>query len=269
MAQAQPLMVTVDVEPDWGVRGTRALVEVVPRLLDLFERRGMRVTFFVVSDLLRQAQAASVLRRAAGRHEIASHGETHALLTRLSAPALRRELYTSRRMLEDALGVEVRGFRAPFLKEPPLLCEFLAEQGYWYDSSLGGVAPSPRNVPAPRWRPLVATAANGTKVVRLPTTSLRCGWIPFSLTWLRLLHPAAAALVDRRAPIVYLHPHELLPAATASVLPTFQRMALGRHAGARAWEILDRLLGAGRRRTVTCREFLAAEGLLPSGSGKR
>ena len=45
-------MATVDVEPDWGIRGCRAVEETLPRLSELLRRRNVRATFFVVADLL-------------------------------------------------------------------------------------------------------------------------------------------------------------------------------------------------------------------------
>ncbi|NIM71500.1 MAG: hypothetical protein GTO48_13895, partial [Xanthomonadales bacterium] len=46
------MVLTVDLEPDWGVHGTRAYREITPRFLDFLQARGIGATFFVVSDLL-------------------------------------------------------------------------------------------------------------------------------------------------------------------------------------------------------------------------
>ena len=251
------MMLTVDVEPDWGVAGTRGLLEVLPRLADTFEPEGVRFTFFVVSDLLRAGGPAGVrvLRDLAKRHEIASHGRSHSVLSGLSAGELWEEVRASRLALEDQLGAEVCGFRGPFFRTHPLLCTTLRRAGYRYDATLGCVAPSPRNVPPRRWAPQVEDG-----IVRLPVTTLRGGLIPFCLTYLRLLGPVGLRLIDPRAQIMYLHPHELLPPATACGLRAPLRFVLRRGAGERAWRTLARLIRTHGGPWTTCREFLESRG---------
>lgn len=248
-----PLMVTVDVEPDWGFGGTRALAEIVPRLIETFEPLGVRFTFFVVSDLLRAegVDALGILREASRRHEIGSHGKTHTVLTELPAVKMAAEIADSRKELEDRLGVAVTGFRCPFLKRPPGLYARLQEAGYRYDSSGGTVWPALTNLSARHWRP-----SRESGIVCLPTTTLRGGVVPFSLTYLRLLHPLGRALVDARAPILYFHPHELLPPETARVVKAPLRILLRRNAGAAAWRILGQLLAQGQRSFLTCGEYV-------------
>ena len=46
-------------------------------------------------------------------HEIASHSLYHKRLTELSISEIKQELFESKRLLEDASGKEVLGFRAP------------------------------------------------------------------------------------------------------------------------------------------------------------
>jgi len=252
-------MMTVDVEPDWAVGGTRGLLEAVPRLVETFEPVGVRFTFFVVSDLLETAGAAGVrlLRDLAGRHEIASHGKSHARLSTLSPRRLIEELRASRFALEDRLGVAVEGFRGPFFSAHRRVCGALRRAGYRYDSTLGCVAPSPRNVPARRWAP-----QREGGIVRLPVTTLRDGRTPFCLTYLRLLWPAARCLIDPRARMLYLHPHELLSASSARVLPWPLRWVLARGVGETAWRALTHVVRTVRGRWMTCGGFLREAGLL-------
>jgi hypothetical protein len=144
----------------------------------------------------------------------------------------------------------VFGFRAPFLRTPRGWFEALAAAGYKYDSSLGAVAPSSRNRPPSRWR-IVEHAG----VAEIPATSLRVGWIPFSLTYLRLLAPAGERLISPRAVMMYFHLHELMEPPLAGMLPWRLRWLLRRNAGAPAWVILDRVLERFAPRAMTCREL--------------
>jgi peptidoglycan/xylan/chitin deacetylase (PgdA/CDA1 family) len=246
-------MVTVDVEPDWGIRGCQAIREVLPRLSDLFRRRNVRATFFVVADLLESC--ADLFREAFAGHEVASHGLTHRILAGIGEKEVAFELAESRRRLEAAFGRRVTGFRAPFLKTPPGWFRLLKAAGYEYDSSRGAVAPSPRNARPKSWR---VTREDG--IAEIPATALRTGWIPFSLTYLRLLAPLGERLVSPRSPIIYFHLHELADPALARLLPLRLRLPLRRNAGPAAWPILDRTLERCARRSVTCSEFLALGG---------
>jgi peptidoglycan/xylan/chitin deacetylase (PgdA/CDA1 family) len=245
-------MVTVDVEPDWGIRGCQAIREVLPRLSDLFRRRHVRATFFVVADLLERC--ADLFRESFAGHEVASHGLTHRILTGLGENEVAFELAESRRRLEAALGGRVAGFRAPFLRTPPGWFRLLKAAGYVYDSSHGAVAPSPQNARPKSWR---VTREDG--VAEIPTAALRTGWIPFSLTYLRLLAPLGERLISPRAPLVYFHLHELAEPSLARVLPWRLRLPLRHNSGEAAWPILDRTLQRCAARSVTCSEFLRLE----------
>ena len=93
-------------------------------------------------------------------------------------------------------------------------------------------------------------------IAEIPATALRTGWIPFSLTYLRLLAPLGERLISPRAPIIYFHLHELAEPSLARVLPWRLRLPLRRNSGEAAWPILDRTLARCASRSVTCSEFL-------------
>jgi hypothetical protein len=105
--------------------------------LDLFQRLGIRATLFVITNALDDARKLELLREAVRRgHEIASHTRTHANLDRLDRAEQRSELQRSRDDLAEALGVEVRGFRAPGYRVNRATLQVLAELGYAWDSSV-------------------------------------------------------------------------------------------------------------------------------------
>lgn len=249
-AESLPFLLTVDVEPDWGCTGVTAVRECLPRFCGLLERHCVRGTFFVVGELLESC--ADVLKPMARVHEVGSHGLTHRRLDRLGDEELRVELVESRRRLGEELEAEVLGFRAPFLKMPGDWFEMLASAGYGYDSSVGSVAPSPRNVWPKAWH----VRWHGG-VAEIPLTTLRTGLVPFSLTYLRLLAPLGEKLIAPRATIMYLHLHELARPALAHVLPPPLRWLLRRGAGESGWRIMERVLRRVAARAMTCGEFLA------------
>lgn len=249
MARHTPFLVTVDVEPDWGMRGRQAVQETLPRLADLLGRHGVRATFFIVAEMLENC--AELFGRTLAGHEVGSHGLTHRVLTELAPAEVEREVVESKRRLEQALQRRIRGFRAPFLRLPPGGLERLAAAGYDYDSSEGAVAPSPRNVRPAAWKP-----ARRAGVTVLPVTALRTGWIPCSLTYLRLMAPLGERLISPQAAILYFHLHELADPRLIRVLPFPMRTLLRRGAGESAWRILDRVFARFGPRAMTCSEFL-------------
>lgn len=242
------MMLTVDIETDWGTEAVRGIEEALPRFLELLEQSGATATFFVVGEL------APIVRRHVrpdGSHEVGSHGLTHRTLTRLPAVEVEREVRESKERLEEA-GYAVYGFRAPFHRVPRSLPEILARCGYRYDASSGSEYPSLANRRAAvgRWptRPPLARVSNAT---------FRDGWTPFNLTWLRLLHPLAIRLVDPRAHHFSCHLHELIDGDGGwHRMPMLLRRIHSRNCGATAWSLLQRIMDLHESKFSSCIEFL-------------
>ncbi|MFO7955622.1 MAG: polysaccharide deacetylase family protein [Candidatus Brocadiia bacterium] len=245
------LALTVDLEPDWGMHGTRAYRRVTPRFLRFLEDRGFRATFFVVSDLLDVSE--DIVAGLGEAHEVASHGASHALLSERSREEATAELRYSRERLEAVAG-PVEGFRAPFFRRRNDLTRLLRAAGYRYDASLGSVYPGPHN----RRLHGLQCPYRQDGFWEFPTSAMCGGLFPFSLTWLRLLGPIPPGQMPRSAKLMYLHLHEFLPAETASCLPTHLRRLLTRNCGERAWGILDRALDTLGGELTTCRSILEA-----------
>ncbi len=244
------IMMTIDVEGDWGGTETRAIKEVLPPLLDLFERYHVKATFFVVADLIDQVE--KYLPPDCG-HEIGSHGLTHTVLTEMSEAEVFTEVTESKRILEER-GYAISGFRAPFFLTPRQLPQLLADSGYQYDASCGTVYPSlfPRKAGEVFWE-------TTPPVRRIETSSLKDRRTPFSLTWLRLLHPIGYRCVAQSSQLFYFHPHELLENSTGwQKVPLLMRHLHMRNSGRKAWSILEIVLEKFQDRFVTCSEYTAA-----------
>ena len=116
----------------WDSRELRVEAN-VHALLDLFDGK-VRATFFVLGWLAERLP--HLVREIAARgHEVASHGSSHRLCRPLSDAELRDELASSKRLLEDITGTEVRGFRAPNFSVDDRVLDLVRECGYRYDSS--------------------------------------------------------------------------------------------------------------------------------------
>lgn len=110
----------------------------VRRFLELFDRHGVRGTFFVVGEDVADPRARAVLQQAVDAgHELASHSFTHPYaLSRLGQDAIERELEHAEDAIVPLLGGQrPAGFRAPGYNTSPALLGALRSRGYAYDSS--------------------------------------------------------------------------------------------------------------------------------------
>jgi peptidoglycan/xylan/chitin deacetylase (PgdA/CDA1 family) len=87
--------------------------QVTPRLLDLLRARGVRATFFVLTDKA-TAHPAIIRQMVADGHELALHFDNHDRLTQLPISAVRDRLAAALKSLETLGGGPIRFFRPPF-----------------------------------------------------------------------------------------------------------------------------------------------------------
>ena len=110
----------------------------MPRLLDLYERYGVRATFFFNGDIVKLYP--NVVRMVFDKgHEVGSHGLTHEVdkaFDVLSPEEQLSHLRQSKQMLEDIIGEEVTSFRAPAARVDKAFPTILAEAGFKVDSSV-------------------------------------------------------------------------------------------------------------------------------------
>lgn len=243
-------LITVDVESDWGSGRTRGIREILPRMLDLLDRFGVRVTFFTVGELARDVRTHLDPGRG---HEVASHGLTHARLDRLSTEEAEYEIAESRRQLCEQ-GYDVTGFRAPFLRDIKELPALLSRSGYVYDSSMGSTLPSLRHLVRQR------EVTESHSIARIPPTTLRDRITPYSLTALRVRAPLMSRPCRSAPTMFYCHLHEFLNMPNGdggwAGLPSPLRRLHARNTGDRAWRLFEDVLDRHAPRAMTCREFV-------------
>lgn len=149
-ATARCCSISVDVDPldhYFTVRGyeptpasklNTVYDDALPRFLDLFDRFGVRATFFIVArDAETPANARRIREIARRGHEIASHSHGHPQrFCDLSSTAKRREIETADKLLSDVTGQRLYGFRAPGWEIDAGTLDIIEELGYAYDSSV-------------------------------------------------------------------------------------------------------------------------------------
>lgn len=110
----------------------------VDRTLSVFAENDTKGTFFVLGCLARRLPQI-VRQIAAAGHEIGSHGYGHRLAYHQNQRAFARDVLRTKALLEDIIGHEVRGYRAPnfsILDGNAWAYDALVSAGYRYDSSL-------------------------------------------------------------------------------------------------------------------------------------
>jgi polysaccharide deacetylase family protein (PEP-CTERM system associated) len=229
-----PNIMTVDVEDyfqvtgfedvvaraDWGSFESRVSAN-VDRMLEIFNEAGTRATFFVLGWVAERFPEL-VRRIAMLGHEIGSHGYGHRLLYELDPKTFRQDLRRAKAAVEDAVGVPVRGFRAPsfsITEQSLWSIDVLIDEGFRYDSSIlptrhrrGGMPGAPRHVYPIR-------RAGGT-LWEVPPTTIRLGRaaVPLGGGYFRLLPYAWTRFgirevnrIEKQPAVIYVHPWELDP----------------------------------------------------------
>ena len=192
----------------------------VEKLLELFEKHNIKSTFFVVGRHVKShKQLLSRIRN--GGHEIASHTMTHRSLLNLTHAEILMEIGDSKKMLEDAVGYEVLGFRAPAFGINSAIMAVVEESGYKYDSS---VVPCLR---IPGWYGFPKAPNHpfnirdifpdmNADLMEFPVAVDPMLRLPISGMWLRMFGQAYvmgginSLLRKAMIPIICVHPWELL-----------------------------------------------------------
>ena len=190
-------------------------------VIALFDEAGVKATFFTLGWVAERYP--SLIRRIVDAgHEIASHGYGHDRVFTLKPEKFAADIQRTRKLLEDASGQKVTGYRAPSFsidKRTPWAHEILAEQGYTYSSSVAPVKHDHYGWPeAPRFafRPVA-----GSDFLEIPVTTAQLGSKRLAAGgggFFRLLpyafsHWAIRQVnVDEQRPaVIYFHPWEIDP----------------------------------------------------------
>lgn len=244
------------------------------RLLDLFDEKGSRATFFVLGWVA-ERQGALVREIAARGHEIACHGYAHELVYEIGPERFREDLVRARRAIEDATGIRVEGYRAPSFSitaRSLWALEILAEEGFRFDSSIFPVRHYRYGIPDFDQRPVELRLRNGLSIREFPLTTLDVGPLRLPLAggaYLRFLPPQLFRWGLRRLAsagdpsVLYLHPWEIdhdqprLPTSWRVRVNHYHnlhrthgrvRALLERYAFAPLSRVLERLAEVGRLR---------------------
>lgn len=201
----------------WNEQEQR-LVGNTQRLLALFDAHAVHATFFVLGWFVERYPELIAQIESQG-HEIATHGYSHTLLTKMTPDEFEADLVKALRLTQACVSSPILGFRAPSFsvtKETMWVFDILFKHGIRYDSSIFPVGFHPDygidDYPLDIQR-------NG-RVVEVPISCVHMAGrkIPcsgggyfriFPLTLTKALFRRCQA--DGRPVIFYLHPWEIDP----------------------------------------------------------
>nr|WP_314542790.1 XrtA system polysaccharide deacetylase [uncultured Massilia sp.] len=189
------------------------------RILALFDRHGVRATFFTLGWIAERYPNV-VKRIVAGGHELASHGYGHLRASDQTRAEFANDIRSAKALLEDIGGQEVLGYRAPSFsidRDNLWALDELLDAGYRYSSSIYPVVHDHYGMPeAPRF----AFYPNGTDgLLEVPITTVNMmgrnlpagggGYfrlLPYALSrWMM----AKVNQDDRQPALFYFHPWEI------------------------------------------------------------
>lgn len=204
----------------WPTRECRVEAN-MERILALYERHGVRATFFTLGWIA-ERYPAMVRRIVDAGHELASHGYGHLRASDQSRAEFDNDIRSSKALLEDIGGQAVVGYRAPSFSIGHAnlwALEALHEAGYKYSSSIYPIAHDHYGMPdAPRF----AFYPNGPDgLLEVPITTVKMAGrnlpaggggyfrlLPYALSrWMM----AKVNREDREPALFYFHPWEVDP----------------------------------------------------------
>lgn len=211
------------ITPEMWPRFPRRVAESTRRILELLERLGARATFFVLGWVAEQEPLVIREIISAG-HEVGCHSYQHCCVWRMTPEEFRADTRRALRVIEDASGQKVLGYRAPtfsIVKRSLWAVEVLAEEGLVYDSSVFPIRHDLYGIPgAPRF-PFRWACRNGRTLYEIPQLTVRIlgltlpvgggGYLRLLPLWYTRWALRRIRQKDRQPAVVYFHPWELDP----------------------------------------------------------
>lgn len=202
---------------DWPNRECR-VERNTERILQLLDRHAIHATFFTLGWIA-ERHPQLIRRIVAAGHELASHGYGHYRASEQSPADFADDIGRAKALLEDLVGSEVKGYRAPSFSigdSNRWALDCLAQAGYRYSSSIYPIRHDHYGMPdAPRFAHRIGS------LLEIPPTTVRGfrrNWPASGGGYFRLMpYPLSRWLLrrvnrgERQAAVFYFHPWELDP----------------------------------------------------------
>lgn len=205
---------------DWLVLESR-VTRTTEQLLGVLAETRSIATFFILGWVAERKPGLVRTIKAQG-HEIACHGYGHQMITRLSRTEFEDDVRRAKDILEQAVGAEVIGYRAPtfsIVRQTLWSLEVLAKAGFLYDSSIFPIRHDRYGIPDAERFPHKVAVGSGLEIAEFPLSTLTgpAGRLPVAGGgYFRLLPYVLTSWALRRLnrregrpAMVYLHPWEI------------------------------------------------------------
>ncbi len=193
------------------------------RLLDLFDRRQAKATFFILGWIAERYPWLVQEIHLRG-HEVASHGYAHRTVDHYTPETFRTEIRQAKAFLEDVVQAPVVGYRAPSFSithKTTWTLEILAEEGFQYDSSIFpirhdryGMSSAPRFPHRLTYRGRTLHEFPMSTVALLGMTNIPMGgggYLRLLPLWFTRWGIRRVNRRERQPVMVYVHPWEIDP----------------------------------------------------------
>ena len=211
------------VRPEHWDRQPSRVVANTYKILDLFDNKAIKGTFFVLGWVA-EREPALIKEIAKRGHEVASHGYSHQLIYGQQPSVFREETHRSKEILEQLIQQPIEGYRAAsysITRKSLWALDILAELGFKWDSSIFPVYHDNYGIPDTPSEPYKIQTRNGGQLKEFPITSAQKmglsipaaggGYFrqfPYPL-FKYLFHVASHG--NRVPKLFYLHPWEVDP----------------------------------------------------------
>jgi polysaccharide deacetylase family protein (PEP-CTERM system associated) len=146
-------------------------------ILALLDETGKKATFFVLG-MLAEYRPDLVRKIADEGHEIGLHGQQHINMRRLSHQEALDDVQKAYKLVTDAIGTPVYGYRAPYFSIDESnfhVLEILADLGLIYDSSIFPIKLKRYGIANFPEQDALYQLSNGKQIVELPLTVAHAG----------------------------------------------------------------------------------------------
>ena len=160
--------------PDRWDRQESVVARNTYKILDLFSRRGVKATFFVLGwianrhpEIIREVSAAG--------HEIACHSYHHQMVSSLTPEQFRDDTRRAIDAIIDACGQAPAGYRSPswgMTRNMQWAYEILHELGFSYDSSIYPIRHDIYGDPGAPRSAFTIPLSSGASMIEIPATTV-------------------------------------------------------------------------------------------------
>lgn len=198
---------------------TERVVHLTEKVLRLLNQHEVKATFFVLG-IVAEEFPDLVKKIFNEDHEIGVHGYHHLQFFRMNKDEAFRELSSSKKRIEDIIGVKVHGHRAPAFSITPDTkwgLDVIAEAGFEYDSSImpingkrygwPGFTKEICRIQTPSGHPLIEVPMSTIALMGRELPVCGGGYLRLFPEWFTRI--AFQRIVTERPAIVYIHPYEL------------------------------------------------------------